>query len=220
MIYRFIREHTDEFRVETMCRVLKVSRTADYCSLIRPISQRRVQDKVIKEQILQIYRKSRRVYGSPRIHRKLDKQGIHCGKKRVERLMKEAGIRSIQKRKFKVTTDSKHDLPVAENILNRNFNADSANTKWTSDITYIRTQRRLAVPGGDHGPLLQKNSRLFDAEIPEPGVGHRSPEHGNQEPSPRPGTDHPLRPRLPVCKLRFSATTLAAWHHLFYESQG
>jgi putative transposase len=140
MIYRFIREHTDEFRVETMCRVLKVSRTADYCSLIRPISQRRVQDKVIKEQILQIYRKSRRVYGSPRIHRKLDKQGIHCGKKRVERLMKEAGIRSIQKRKFKVTTDSKHDLPVAENILNRNFNADSANTKWTSDITYIRTK--------------------------------------------------------------------------------
>ncbi len=140
MIYRFIREHTGEFRVETMCRVLKVSRTAFYCSLIRPVSQRRIQDEVIKDQILQIYRKSRRIYGSPRIYRKLGKQGVHCGKKRVERLMKEAGIRSIQKRKFKVTTDSKHNLPVAENILNRDFNASSTNTKWTSDITYVRTK--------------------------------------------------------------------------------
>jgi putative transposase len=140
MIFRFIREHTGEFRVETMCRVLKVSRTAYYCSLIRPTSRRRIQDEVIKEQILQIYRKSRRIYGSPRIHRKLGKQGIHCGKKRVERLMKEAGIRSIQKRKFKVTTDSKHNLPVAENLLNRNFSANSTNTKWTSDITYVRTK--------------------------------------------------------------------------------
>jgi len=140
MIFRFIREHTGEFRVETMCRVLKVSRTAYYCSLIRPTSRRRIQDEVIKEQILQIYRKSRRIYGSPRIHRKLGKQGIHCGKKRVERLMKEAGIRSIQKRKFKVTTDSKHNLPVAENLLNRDVNASSTNTKWTSDITYVRTK--------------------------------------------------------------------------------
>jgi putative transposase len=140
MIYRFIREHADEFRVETMCRVLKASRTAYYCSLIRPVSRHKVQDKVIKEQILEIYCKSRRIYGSPRIHRKLGKQGIHCGKKRVERLMKEAGIRSIQKRKFKVTTDSKHNLPVAENLLNRNFSASSTNTKWTADITYIRTK--------------------------------------------------------------------------------
>ena len=140
MIYRLIREHAGKFRVETMCRVLKVSRTAYYCNLISPISQRRMQDEVIKEQILKIYRKSRRIYGSPRIHRKLDKQGIHCGKKRVERLMKEAGIRSIQKRKFKVTTDSKHNLPVAENILNRDFSASSTNMKWTSDITYVRTK--------------------------------------------------------------------------------
>ncbi len=140
MIYRFIREHTGTFRVETMCRVLKVSRTAYYCSLIRPVSLHRIQDEVIKEQILKIYSKSHRIYGSPRIHRKLEKQGIHCGKKRVERLMKEAVIRSIQKRKFKVTTDSKHNLPVAENILNRDFSASGTNTKWTSDITYVRTK--------------------------------------------------------------------------------
>jgi transposase InsO family protein len=78
-------------------------------------------------------------YGSPRIHRKLDKQGVHCGKKRVERLMREAGIQAIQKRKFKATTNSKHNLPVAENILNRNFTASSPNMSWTTDITYINT---------------------------------------------------------------------------------
>lgn len=139
MIYRFIREYTGKFRVETMCRVLKVSRTAYYYWLIRPISQHKKQDKVLKEQILKIYRENRRTYGSPRIHRQLDKQGIHCGRKRVDRLMKEAGIQGIQKRKFKVTTDSKHNLPVAENLLNRNFNAGSANEKWTSDITYVAT---------------------------------------------------------------------------------
>lgn len=76
---------------------------------------------------------------SPRIRRKLAKQGIHCGKKRVERLMREANIQAIQKRRFKVTTDSKHNLPVAENILNRKFNASSPNMIWASDITYINT---------------------------------------------------------------------------------
>ena len=139
MIYRFIREHTVEFRVETMCRVLKVSRTAYYHWLIVPISQRRIQDEVIKERIVKIYNERRKTYGSPRIHRKLDKQGIHCGRKRVERLMKEAGIQGIQKRKFKVTTDSRHNLPVAENLLNRNFSASSPNMSWVSDITYIST---------------------------------------------------------------------------------
>jgi len=139
MIYRFIREHTGIFRVETMCRVLKVSRTAYYYWLKRPKSQRRMKDEVIKEQIITIYKQSRKTYGSPRICRELAKQGIHCGKKRVERLMREAGIQAIQKRKFKVTTDSKHNLPVAPNILDRNFFASSPNMSWASDITYINT---------------------------------------------------------------------------------
>lgn len=139
MIYRFIREHTGEFRVETMCRVLKVSRTAYYRWLKRPVSQHKKQDEIIKEQIMKIYNESRKTYGSPRIHRKLGKQGVYCGKKRVERLMREAGIQAIQKRKFRVTTDSKHNLPVAENILDRNFNASSTNMSWVSDITYINT---------------------------------------------------------------------------------
>ncbi|OIQ10951.1 IS2 transposase TnpB [Moorella thermoacetica] len=139
MKYRFIREHTGTFRVETMCRVLKVSRTGYYRWLKRPVSQRRIQDEIIKEQIVNIYNKSRKTYGSPRIHKQLGREGIHCSKKRVERLMREAGLQAIQKRKFKVTTDSRHNLPVAENILNREFTANSPNKRWVTDITYINT---------------------------------------------------------------------------------
>lgn len=116
-----------------------MSRTAYYHWLHKPENKRRKQDEIIKEQIVKIYDENRKTYGSPRIHRKLYEQGIHCGKKRVERLMREAGIQGIQMRKFKVTTDSKHNLPVAENILNRNFSADSPNISWVSDITYIKT---------------------------------------------------------------------------------
>ena len=139
MIYAFIRKHTGTFRVETMCRVLKISRSAYYCWLAMPVSQRRKQDAVIREWVVKIYSESRKTYGSPRIHRKLGKQGIHCGKKRVERLMREAGIQAIQKRKFRVTTDSNHNLPVAENILNRNFDAGATNMLWSTDITYVNT---------------------------------------------------------------------------------
>lgn len=129
MIYRFIREHTGEFRVERMCQIFEISRTAYYHWLTHPVSERKIQDEFIKERILKIYHESRKTYGSPRIHRKLGKAGIHYSRKRVERLMKEAGIQGIQKRKFKVTTDSKHNLPVAENHLNRNFNVSGPNMR-------------------------------------------------------------------------------------------
>lgn len=140
MIYRFIRENTVVFRVETMCRIFKISRSGYYKWLPRSISHRRKQDKNIKTEIKNIYQSSRGTYGSPRIHRQLGVQGIYCGKKRVERLMKESKIRAIQKRKFKVTTDSNHKFPVAENLLNRNFKPSGPNLSWVSDITYIRTK--------------------------------------------------------------------------------
>jgi len=94
----------------------------------------------LKQKIVQIYTNSRRTYGSPRIHRKLVREGYRIGKKRIERLMQELAICAVAKKKYRATTDSKHSQPVAENYLNRKFNVNEPNQAWVADITYIYTQ--------------------------------------------------------------------------------
>jgi len=127
------------FCVERMCKVLAVSRSGYYSWLNRTISERTKKDNNLKKQILAIYHQSKKRYGSPRIHRQLANDGVRLGKKRVERLMRELDIQGIQKRKHRCTTTSKHQLPVAENILDRRFYPDTLDQVWASDITYIPT---------------------------------------------------------------------------------
>lgn len=86
-----------------------------------------------------VHAQSHQIYGSPKIHRHLKAQGEPFGENRVARIMRKAGIRSRAKRKFKATTNSKHNLPVAPNILGRNFITDAADLVWAADITYIHT---------------------------------------------------------------------------------
>lgn len=133
-------EHTAEHTVEKMCQTFNVSRSGYYQWLKRKPSLRDKKDELLKDEILKIYHRGRGNYGSPRIHRDLIKAGISCGKNRVERLMKELGIRAKHKKKFKVTTDSWHKYPVAENLLNRDFNPCGPNQCWVSDISYIYTK--------------------------------------------------------------------------------
>lgn len=87
------------------------------------------------------FAESRARYGSPRIHQKLRQRGIRCGQKRVARLMREHGLRARRPRRFKATTDSKHGLPVAENVLDQQFEAKVADARWAADITYIWTSQ-------------------------------------------------------------------------------
>jgi len=122
-----------------MCQVLKVSRSGYYDWLKYPISQRKIEDMKLKQEITEIYQKSRRTYGSPRIHQKLLREVYSIGKKRVERLMQELDIQAVAQRKYKATTDSAHAKPVAENHLNREFTPDKSNLSWVADITYIWT---------------------------------------------------------------------------------
>jgi transposase InsO family protein len=93
----------------------------------------------LKQKIITIYQNSRRTYGSPRIHQKLLREGYQVSKKRVERLMREAGIHAMAKKKYKATTDSRHTQPVAANHLNRNFSVNKLNQSWVADITYLYT---------------------------------------------------------------------------------
>jgi transposase InsO family protein len=140
MKYQFIADHRQEFKITAMCRVLQVSRSGYYAWCQRPVSEREMANQKLTKQIEEIHQESRQTYGSPRIHAELADQEIKCGHNRVARLMRQAGLRAKQKRKFKVTTtDSAHNYPVAPNRLDQDFQASQPNEKWVADITYIAT---------------------------------------------------------------------------------
>jgi len=122
-----------------MCYVLNVKRRSYYAWRSRPESQRSKDNKVLTEKIKEIHQQSRGTYGSPRIHAALNKAGETCGLNRVARLMSEQQLEATKRKKYVATTDSKHSLPIAENYLNRVFEAEKPNEVWLADITYIWT---------------------------------------------------------------------------------
>ena len=122
-----------------MCQALSVSRSGFYRWCDRCPSVRDRENEQLVAQIRQIHHELDRIYGSPRMTQALRQRGFKCNHKRVERLMRVNGIRSKRRRKFKVTTHSKHKRAVAANLIHRDFTALKPNRLWTSDITYIRT---------------------------------------------------------------------------------
>lgn len=134
-------ENKSFFPVEKMCKVLHVSRSAYYFWLHNKTSKRQAQNQSLIKEIRIVYNNSKCTYGSPRIAKELNSQGISISKKRVAKLMKKEGIQSKIRKKYKVTTDSSHKYPVAENILSRNFHVEELATVWVSDITYIPTNQ-------------------------------------------------------------------------------
>lgn len=122
-----------------MCKVLKVSRSGYYEWLNRKISKRKLENELILKRIADIHKDSRQTYGSPRITIVLQKERVPVSRPRVARLMRIANIRSVPKRRYVYTTDSKHNYPIVANILNRNFKVDKVGKVWVSDITYIPT---------------------------------------------------------------------------------
>jgi putative transposase len=139
MKFRFIQSHVDQFRVKIMCAVLGVSRSGYYAWLKRQLSARERANLGLKALIRLLHRKSRRTYGYRRIHAALIAEGTICGKNRVARLMREDGLRARRRRRYKRTTQSRHNWPVAPNRLAQSFVATSPNQKWVTDITYIPT---------------------------------------------------------------------------------
>ena len=123
-----------------MCHVLEVSENGYYNWRKRGKSQRKQDDEQLTERIKDAYDDNRGVYGSPRIHAELKEQGIHCGRKRIARLMREKCISAGRKRQKARTTDSSHDSPIAPNLLSRDFTADAPNKKWLTDMTFIATR--------------------------------------------------------------------------------
>jgi putative transposase len=141
MIFLVIRDHlVPEFTVVDCCRVLKVSKAGYYRWLKAPVGKRETRRKELAAKVRVVHEASRRIYGAPKIRAELLRQGVRLNRKTVARIMRESSIRSKVARKFKVrTTDSNHDHPVAQNVLNRKFSAPKPDAVWLCDITYIPT---------------------------------------------------------------------------------
>jgi transposase InsO family protein len=138
MRFRFIQQHAKRFGVRAMCHLMGVSRSGYYAWRKRPPSKRAREDKVLLALIEAIYKANRSIYGYRKVYARLQTD-IPCGRDRVARLMRENGLRGKQKRRRMVTTQSKHNLPIADNLLQRDFEATATNQKWCADLTYIWT---------------------------------------------------------------------------------
>lgn len=180
-----------------MCRLFEVSKSGYYAWLRRPESRRKTEDKELSELVKKIHEDSHGEYGSPKVHEELRRQGKRCGRKRVARLMRKDGLRAKTVRKFKATTNSDHHLPVADNLLDRDFSPTEPNKAWVADITYIWTNEgwlylavvldlySRAVVGWSMSERMTR-SLVIDAFIlaakrrdPPPGLIHHS-DRGSQ----------------------------------------
>ncbi|MDG3005841.1 IS3 family transposase [Paludisphaera sp. Pla2] len=139
MRYDFVESHRERWPVRLMCRVLRVSPGGYYDWRGRPQSTRAARQDALVVSIKAIHGEVKARYGSPRIHAELAARGEPCCVNTVARLMRREGIAAKTKRKFRVTTDSNHARPVAENELDRQFEPGAPDRAWTADITYVAT---------------------------------------------------------------------------------
>ena len=134
-----MKQWRQEFPVEVMSRVFNVSRSGFYAWEGRKPSRHAQEDERLKVAIKAAHKRTRQTYGVRRLQPELADDGFVAGRDRIERLRRELGLRCKQKRKFKGTTNSNHDLPVAENLLDQTFAPTAPNQVWVTDITYIPT---------------------------------------------------------------------------------
>src|SRR5262245_11828527 len=142
MRFGLIEDHRGVWPVRVMCAALSVSPSGYYAWRSRPMNPRKIANRALLVDIRRVHAQHQERYGAPRIHAELCAEGQTVSRKRVERIMRQHGIRARGPRRYRVcTTDSKHSLPVAENLLEQNFVADRPNKVWLADITYIPTSQ-------------------------------------------------------------------------------
>ncbi len=139
MKFAFIAAREVAFPVSVMCRVLGVTKSGFYAWRKRPKPERVRRDAQLAATVAAVHQRSRRTYGSPRVHRELKARGVRVGKKRIERLMRENGLQGRRKRRSKRTTDSRHGGPIAANLLARQFRVSEPNRAWVTDVTAVAT---------------------------------------------------------------------------------
>jgi putative transposase len=139
MRFALIDAAKEDFPVQRLCQVLGVSQSGYFAWRSRPASCHQREDLVLLAHIRSAFARSHGTYGSPRMTRELQDDGLNVGRRRTARLMRENGLKARQTRRFKRTTDSHHAFPVAPNLLEQNFSAECPNQKWAADISYVWT---------------------------------------------------------------------------------
>ncbi len=139
MRFAFVHAEKATHAVRCLCRVLHVTPSGYYAWAKRPPSRRHREDVQLKAHIRAIHHASRGTYGSPRIYEQLRQDGFTAGRERVARLLREMGLIGLPVKRFRRTTDSAHQHPVAANVLARDFDAAQPNERWSTDITYLWT---------------------------------------------------------------------------------
>lgn len=139
MKFEFIRVERALYTVSLLCRVLGVARSGFYAWLARGPSAHQTRDAELAVEVVASHKRSRGVYGSPRVHADLAARGVRVSKKRVARLMRERGLQARPRRRFVATTDSRHDAPPAPNLVARDFDASAPNETWVSDVSFVPT---------------------------------------------------------------------------------
>lgn len=138
-MFKLVEAEKASYPVTVLCDVLELSRSGFYAWLRRGPSERAKEDERLAVEIAAVHARSRRRYGSPRVHHGLRRKGIRVGRKRVERLMRANGLVARRKRGFRKTTDSAHAHPIAPNLVARAFEPAKPNAVWAGDVTYIQT---------------------------------------------------------------------------------
>ena len=139
MKYAFILARAVAFPVALMCRVLCVSRSGFYSWRAQSVSKREKRESLMRKKIQRVFEASRGTYGSPRVHHELREEGELVSRKTVAALMHKEGLIARPKKRFHATTDSKHDDPIAPNLLQRKFTREVKNEVWVTDVTAICT---------------------------------------------------------------------------------
>ena len=140
MKYAWIKKHSSEHPVTALCRFMNISRSCYYEWLDSPKTGREKENEELIEMLKVLFEKGRGSYGTRRLKKKLAEQGIIVSRRRIGRLMSRAGLSCKTKKKFKATTDSKHNKPIAPNLLERQFTVSQPDRYYVGDITYIATQ--------------------------------------------------------------------------------
>ena len=144
------------YPIPLISRILKVSTSGFYAWRDRPLSKWAQEEARMEVEIRAAHKRTRQTYGAERLQQDLAEHGIQVGICRIKRIRRKLGIRCKQKRKFKATTDSKHKLPVAKNILGQQFKVAAPNKVWVSDITYVPTDEGWLYVAG-HKDLFSGN---------------------------------------------------------------